>query len=355
MVNMKKILFVSTTGRNKRPYFDPSVRYRCYNLAEELSKLGHYTKVTTSHEFITNESEDLLNFDIYIFHRPPFSAEFLSKVNLLKKENKTLIADFDDLTFDVENALNSSLYKTGRASEREVLNIFSKNSAALSVFQNYTVSTESLKSRILELKPDSNVEVIHNSLTEKYKAICDQIRNNEKIERIKGRIGYFSGTKSHDKDIEYISEALVDVCNNNSNTELFFVGPVTIPDIVKEKCKTTSHNLVGYHEMIKLLFTCEVIIAPLEETFFNNCKSSLKYFESAYAGCNVVATPIVDFHRFETENLYLASNVEDWKNNLTSALRDFSEQDETSRITYASKNASIKNEINTWLKFISEI
>ncbi|WP_219626649.1 hypothetical protein, partial [Vibrio parahaemolyticus] len=66
---MKKVLFVSHTARLNRPYFDPSVRYRCFNLADELNERGYYCKVTTSFEFIKN---DISNFDIYVFHRPPF-------------------------------------------------------------------------------------------------------------------------------------------------------------------------------------------------------------------------------------------------------------------------------------------
>tara|TARA_R110001583_G_scaffold17482_2_gene70644 strand:+ start:7873 stop:8928 length:1056 start_codon:yes stop_codon:yes gene_type:complete len=349
---MLKVLFVSTTGRLNRPYFDPSVRYRCFNIAEELSKNGNYCRVTTSDNFI---NKDMDEFDVYVFHRPPFSPNFINKVQLLQEQGKVVIADYDDLIFDVENALNSSLYKTGRATQREVLNIFSKNAAALSVFNNYTVSTTSLANRLKELSPTSNVMVIHNSLTEKYKSICDQIRLNEPIERVKGRFGYFSGTKSHDKDIEYISTALVESCNFDTGREILFVGPVDIPGIVSENCKTITNPLVGYHEMIKLLCSCEVIIAPLENSFFNNCKSGLKYFESAYSGCNVVGTPITDIRRFDSENLYFAETLEEWSVALNNAASDFSTQNLESRLSDAASQADIKNEIANWNSFVQQL
>lgn len=346
---MYKILFVSTTGRLKRPYFDPSVRYRCFNIAEELSKKGHYVKVATSDSFI---NEDLSNFDIYVFHRPPYGAKFIKKIDELNKSGKKLVADFDDLTFDVENALNSSAYVSGMVSEAEALNIFSRNAAALSVFTNFTVSTVSLAKRLLELSPKANVEVVHNSLTEKFKSICQQIHNNEKLERVSGRVGYFSGTKSHDKDIEYISDALINVIGESSSRELFFVGPVSVPSAVKECCSVVRNSLVGYHEMIKLLFTCEVVIAPLEATFFNNCKSSLKYFESAYAGCNVVASPVSDYLRFESKNLYLASNISEWEQSLERALVEYKEQSMQERISDAEQQASIHTALSVWEEFV---
>lgn len=349
---MLKILFVSNTGRLNRPYFDPSVRYRCFNIAEQLSKTGDYCRVTTSEYFINNEVEE---FDVYVFHRPPFSPVFISKVQDLEESGKVVIADYDDLTFDIENALNSSLYKTGRATQREVLNIFSRNAAALSVFNNYTVSTTALADRLKELCPSCNVTVIHNALTEKYKTICDQIRLNEPIERVKGRIGYFSGTKSHDKDMEFIASALAESCHQGTGREILFVGPIDIPDVVAENCKTVTNPLVGYHEMIKLLSTCEVVIAPLENSFFNNCKSGLKYFESAYAGCNVVAAPIADIARFDSVNLYKPETIEEWTIALDSACSEFSSQSMSLRLEDASKQANMENEIVNWKSFIQKL
>jgi hypothetical protein len=349
---MNKVLFVSTTGRLSRPYFDPSVRYRCFNIAENLSKSGDYCRVMTSDYFIKNDVDE---FDVYVFHRPPFSPVFINKIQELQDAGKVVIADYDDLTFDIENALNSSLYKTGRATQREVLNIFSRNAAALGVFTNFTVSTVSLAKRLKELCPSCNVTVIHNALTEKYKTICDQIRFNEPIERVKGRFGYFSGTKSHDKDMEFISSALAESCNRDSGREILFVGPIDIPGIVSENCNTVTNPLVGYHEMIKLLCTCEVVIAPLENSFFNGCKSGLKYFESAYAGCNVVATPIPDITRFESENLYLAESIEEWVVELDSAASEFTAQSMISRLDNAASQANMTTEVANWASFVKKL
>ncbi len=349
---MLKIIFISNTGRLDRPYFDPSVRYRCFNMADELIKIGNYCKVMTSDYFINNDVED---FDVYVFHRPPFSPVFIDKVQDLDANGKLVIADYDDLTFDIENALNSSLFKSGRASQREVLSIFSRNSAALSIFKNYTVSTSTLAKRLKEMDPSYEVEVIHNALTEKYKSICQQITHNEPIARVKGRVGYFSGTKSHDKDIEYISSSIANSCKSSTGRQILFVGPVDIPENIKENCNVMTHSLVGYHEMIKLLSTCEVVIAPLELTFFNSCKSGLKYFESAYAGCNVVASPIPDISRFESENLYLATTAEEWEEALDNALNDYSIQMQSPRLEDASIQANIKTEVIKWELFVNKL
>ncbi|CAH9061649.1 hypothetical protein PSEHALCIP103_02538 [Pseudoalteromonas haloplanktis] len=349
---MSKVIFITNTGRLVRPYFDPSVRYRCFNLAEELSVHGNYCKVTTSTFFINNEIDD---FDVYVFHRPPFSPILIDKVQKLQAQGKVVIADYDDLTFDIKNAQNSSLFKSGRVTQREVLSIFSRNAAALSVFNNFTVSTQALHERLKELSPDSNVAVVHNALTNKYKSICDQIRLNEPLARVKGRVGYFSGTKSHDKDIEYISSALELSCNKESGREILFVGPVDIPENVRNHCNTITNDLVGYHEMIKLLSTCEVVIAPLELTFFNSCKSGLKYFESAYAGCNVVASPIPDIDRFQSDNLFKAVTIEEWGESLDKALSNYSQQCPIARLKDASAQADINNEVKSWSNFINEI
>ncbi|EJG1829986.1 glycosyltransferase [Vibrio parahaemolyticus] len=347
---MKKVLFVSHTARLNRPYFDPSVRYRCFNLADELNERGYYCKVTTSFEFIKN---DISNFDIYVFHRPPFDPEFIDKVKWLQNNGKIVIADYDDLVFDIENALSSSLYKSGRASQRDVLNIFSRNSAALNYFKYFTVSTHPLGARIYEIsKEEVDVCVVHNALTEKYKSICDQLRLNEAVEKVKGRVGYFSGTKSHDKDLALVADAIAESC---AGKELLFVGPIDVPEVIQKSCKVTQIPLVGYHEMVKLIATCEVVIAPLESSIFNSCKSGLKYFESAYAGCSVVATPIPDIDRFTSQGLFKATSLDEWKLALKQATESFESIPESERINSAKEQANIKLEVEKWLEFVNKI
>ncbi|WP_205618592.1 hypothetical protein, partial [Brevundimonas nasdae] len=89
------VLFVSATNRGKRPFFDPSTRYRCYNLAQELSRRGHRALVMPQSMFETSAHE-ISTFDIYVFHRPSLTDLFIEAFHSLP-EQALKIVDFDDL------------------------------------------------------------------------------------------------------------------------------------------------------------------------------------------------------------------------------------------------------------------
>jgi hypothetical protein len=57
---------------------------------------------------------------------------------------------------------------------------------------------------------------------------------------------------------------------------------------------------------------CSCVIAPLEDTLFNSCKSRVKYLEASLSGCRLVASPIDDMRRVSAPNLALATKQSEW-------------------------------------------
>ncbi|TKV41702.1 hypothetical protein A0U87_04070 [Sphingobium sp. MP9-4] len=57
---------------------------------------------------------------------------------------------------------------------------------------------------------------------------------------------------------------------------------------------------------------CSTVIAPLEMSAFNACKSRVKFLEAALSGCRLVATPIPDMQVIGSTHLTLANNCDDW-------------------------------------------
>ncbi|WP_237057881.1 hypothetical protein [Microbulbifer sediminum] len=308
-----KVLFVTNTSRISRPYFDPSVRYRCFNFAFALERKYGWKTCVISQDELCDSLLD--NFDAFIFHRPSFSTELIEFIAKAKVKERYLAADYDDLIFDVSNALNSSIYKNGRANAREVCEIFDRNASALSLFDKATVSTEPLMQRMKELFPHIDVTVVHNGLTSDYvdfaKIICSQQLHK------KYTLGYFSGTKSHDKDFRMVEGALLKLLESNQEFSLLLMGPLEVSDRLMNTGQVSHLPLQSYYKMASYVSLCNAIIAPLEASIFNSCKSGLKFFESAIFNTKVFASPIPDITRFQSDLLTTCSTPGDWDRELS--------------------------------------
>lgn len=310
--NRPSFCFISFTGRIQRPILDPSTRYRSYHPADELRKLGCFSVVYSQKFF----EEPNFGFDVYVFHRPSRNhlkpEVFDSVIEQLKRLNKVLIADYDDLIFgDEQIAENSSIVKNKRETLENAINIFKNNLGGLLAFDKVMASTSSLAKQVKRFNPKAEVAVLPNfipsTLLEIYKDEAFYL-----TPRPRGSIGYFSGTKSHDKDILVVLEALHRVLIENPDFTLLVVGPVEIPAAFAALPNVITNPVVNYLRLPSLMKNCETVIAPLETGFFNDCKSRVKFLEAALSGCRLIASPITDMKEIGRPYLELAETKGQW-------------------------------------------
>jgi len=316
----KSFCFVSETGQVDKPIRDPSVRYRCYHPAETLSYLGHDSTVLSAAQFF----KDLpLNHDVYVFHRPSIARPgFEQLCAALRQMGAILVADYDDLIFGNEDfALASSIVKNGSLSEEKAIAAFRSNLAALYQFDKVTTSTEPLAARVREFNSAADVRVAPNFIPESVlsmqKANCTHF-----LRRAETTIGYFAGTKSHDKDFPIVEAALHRVLCENSDLRLLIVGPVAVPRCIAAMPNVNIASVVDYLRLPSLMSMCSKVIAPLEGSYFNDCKSRVKFLEAALSGCQLIATPIPDMQVIGNDHLLLAQSTDDWYEMLSHPLRE---------------------------------
>jgi len=302
-----KILFVSSTKSIHDPYQDPSCRYRCYNPAHDLKKMGHEADVCTVLDF----NNDYVGwYDLFVFHRPTYDNRTIRALSMISRHNKAALADCDDLIFDVEGASDSPLHLTKGVSEKHVLKLHKKNLKALKLFRHVTVSTYPLKKKIESLHPGAKVEVVNNGLSEEWvNRAASGARSNGKHNK---RISYFCGTRSHDHDFEIIQDVLAKFMEANSDVDLHIMGPLEIQKDLFPSNRLKLRDSVPYDELHKHMKKSWVSIAPLKDNQFNECKSGLKFFESAALGLPVVASPIHDMSRFDDGGIIFAHKKHDW-------------------------------------------
>lgn len=328
--------FVSETGRVEDPLQDPSVRYRCYHPAETLAAMGHDCTVVSAARFY----EALpLSHDVYVFHRPNMARPALANVtDVLRKRGATVIADYDDLIFGAEEiALGSSAVKNGTLTEEKAIAAFASNLAGLQQFDKVTCSTAPLAERVRQFNPGARVEIAPNFIPD---SILSLHRDNGTpfLRRAATTIGYFAGTKSHDKDFPVVEAVLHRVLCENPDFNLIVVGPVAVPMSLCALPNVTVAPVVNFLRLPALMSMCATVIAPLEMSDFNECKSRVKFLEAALGGCRLIASPIPDMQAIGTDRLVLASTPDDWYEKLSIA------PDTNARTALAARNFAFLEE-----------
>lgn len=306
-----KICFISTTARNERPLLDPSVRYRCFHPAEMLSEQGAYCVVYSASAFFKDPCFD---FDIYIFHRPNLSPAtcFLPRIlDTLHSLHRTVIADYDDLIVGEDNALHSSIVKNRVRTPEDAKKIFQQNTDALLLFEKVFTSTFPLAQEIRKVHSHAKIQVVPNILPNSILSF-GKIHNFSTRPRSKNAIGYFAGTKSHDEDIKIIEDVLYKVLIENEDYRLFVIGPLVLPQSLASLPNVFVTEVVAYLRLFNLMSMCSTVVAPLEKTPFNECKSRVKFLEAAVSGCHLIASPIDDMQRVGSDHLTLAYSNDDW-------------------------------------------
>jgi glycosyltransferase involved in cell wall biosynthesis len=300
------IIYITQSRNTDQPFRDPSVRYRCFNPAESLAEQSMLADIST----IDSVPIGILDrYDLIIFHRPAHSKKLEKLVNKATQLRRTIIADYDDLIFNPDYAKISPGALNKVYSHSSIHASFQRNRDALEFFDNFSVSTVPLQNELTKLRPASNIRVLHNYPSS---AWLDHARHLETPTCIPKRITYLPGTGSHHHDFALVESVLSEYLANNTDTYLRVVGPLQFSKNLFSQNQLEVLDYVPYPVLPQLIKESWVTIAPLSDTIFNNCKSGLKYFESAALGVPVVASPIEDMQRLKSTALYLASTPTEW-------------------------------------------
>ncbi len=144
------------------------------------------------------------------------------------------------------------------------------------------------------------------------------------------RIGYLSGTTTHDRDWQSIEPAVLEVLARHPEAELWLVGHLNATRAV-EVLGDRLHRLPmqDWRSLPGLLRDLDVNLAPLELDLgeggrFNEAKSAIKHLEAALVATPTVATPTQPFREAITPgvNGLLATTHAEWVEALDALLGD---------------------------------
>jgi glycosyltransferase involved in cell wall biosynthesis len=139
-------------------------------------------------------------------------------------------------------------------------------------------------------------------------------------------LGYASGTRTHDRDVERIAAPLRRVLDRHPNVDLWLVGPVR-PGPALRALGSRIRRLprVPWRELPPLLARFDVNLAPLVLSDpFCRAKSEIKYVEAALVRVPTVASPTEAYRRAirPGENGLLAETERDWEEAVAGLVED---------------------------------
>ncbi len=131
------------------------------------------------------------------------------------------------------------------------------------------------------------------------------------------RLGYFSGTATHDDDLATIATPLATVLDRHPNVELVIVGPVATPAALDRlAARILRRPLVDWTELPTLVASCTASLVPLEWRHpFVAAKGAVKYLEAASVGVPVIASPTDAFHDAVRDGVtgWIAADAAAWE------------------------------------------
>lgn len=289
-------------------------KYRVDQKAELLQSIGYDSTILNWHDAAACEAA-IDTHAIVIFYRVPAVESVLRCIRKAKALHVPTFWEVDDLIFDPNTYLmNASLGVLSPHIQQSVLSGVPLYRAAMLACDAAIASTHVLA----QAMRDAGVPITHvvpnaldkDTIEAARKASIAARRSDRTI-----RIVYGSGTNTHDADFLEAAPGILATLIKYPHVRLRLVGDIGLPDTFKAFAKRIErYPTASYSKYLSLLAECDISIAPLEPTLFNDAKSNIKYIEAAMVGLPSVCSPRAEFSRIirHGENGYLADSDDDW-------------------------------------------
>lgn len=266
-------------------------RYRVLNKQEYLENHGYKVKVVNLSDF---QMKDIRYASTIIVYRAPYSAMLDDMVELAHQKGTKVYFDIDDLVIDTKYtdqlAYVRGLSKDEKANYDSGVINYGK---MLQLCDGAITSTARLVTELSSYTPQVMLE--RNIASRKLIEISKKVPNNF-TDSTKVKIGYFSGSISHNENFNLIKSDILKLLEEYSDAELHVVGYLDIPEEFKVvKNQLVFHEYVDWQELPALISEVDINLAPLTTNIFNEAKSEIKWLEAALVKTPTVASDIGAF------------------------------------------------------------
>lgn len=302
----------------------PGVHYRCERNAAACTLAG---LSATWKECATVNPGDIAWADILVLWRVAFSGHVSIMLDIARAQNTYVVFDTDDLTFlphMARNSLIDGIRSIGTTEER-MESVFADMQRTLLQAGSGFAPTDALADIMRVYRPVTHtVPNIYDTQTLQRSRLAYRIRQATPDDDII-RIGYATGSRTHQKDFAQISAVMAQFLHNTPNARLVLFKdkehgkPVLLtkefPELETVSAQIEWRSMVPLQDLPAELTRFDMAIAPLEtQSSFCNAKSELKFFESALAGVPCIVSPTGPFRQCIRHGVtgFLANTPQEW-------------------------------------------
>lgn len=330
----KDVLFINGCDYNALPH---PPRYRVQHQMEQLKA----NNIDCDENFYLHLSlEQVRNYRVFVIFRCPYTEELGEFIRLAKELNKTVIYDIDDLVIDTKYTDTIKYLDTMSPEERKGYDEGVRNmQKVLKMCDAAITTTERMAEELKYYVP--KVFINRNTASEEMLQLSEEaykkiIAEKTAEERKTVKLGYFSGSITHNDDFILIQPAVAKIMEKYPQTELHIAGILDIPkELEAFKERVIAHPFADWKKLPEMIAAVDINLAPLEESIFNEAKSENKWVEAALVRVPTIASNLGAFKRMIEHNKtgILANTCDEWYEGLESLVVDAQKRE------YIAKNA----------------
>ena len=333
-------LAILAQGKMRIAYFAENVhsstfRYRAANMVQVLNQPVAGGNIETAAAcFFSGDLQytaDIVdNAEILVISRARYDLDIAHLIQQFKTQNKKIWFDIDDLVFDA-NYIDLIINTSGQEPTDDVLNywygVVGRMAQALRLCDGVITTNNYLADKIKQCIR-APVKVIPNYINAAQLEVSRPLYEHKMdagfIPRGHIKLGYFSGSPSHNGDLSLISHALERVMAADARIDLVLVGHVDVEQAFGARFggylkghladRVTVHPFVDFLTLQELIADVDFNLVPLQVNEFTHCKSELKFVDAAIVGTLTIASPSFTYAEAirHGENGYLAED-EQWE------------------------------------------
>ncbi len=293
-----------------------SRRYRVNHSQQNLESLNLTSRMLSYQNLKSlKHFKFLRSVKLVILHRLPMTVTLKAFLSACRKASIKVILDLDDAIHDPNIYRQSAVFDLLNPLEKKLhLNMSERIRNTLAICDSVTVSTQTLADQIIFRKKP--VFVIPNRVSSNMlNALSPSID-----ETPYQTLGFMSGSETHHRDLNSISESLHTVFQEFPSMKLILAGPVPLPDQLRNFSDRIQYlPFKSWPEHLNYYRKVNLVICPLEaENPFCMAKSGVKYLEAGLSSVPCIATPTSDFRRLISDGKtgFLAQSLSEWTQKL---------------------------------------
>ncbi|NTE63204.1 glycosyltransferase [Agrobacterium fabrum] len=297
-------------------------RYRVFNMVEAVRELNPREIVASwfSLDEIDALTSLLPRIQTLVLARVRYGKAVGELVSRARAFNVRILADFDDLVFDTKYA-HLVLANNDQPTENEAhINSWyayvGRLQATATLCDGAITTNEFLAAKLGNIC-GGPVNIVPNFLNKRQQSFSRVLLEKKRNRHFRGngpvRIGYFSGSPTHNRDFQIAVQALCSLLKDDRNVTLRIVGFMeSFRELSQFSERVEVIELQDWINLQARIAEVDINIAPLQLNDFTNCKSELKYFEAAVVGTFSCLSRSFTFTRAVTEPED-ALIVDDWR------------------------------------------